>query len=326
MNSFRVSKNKIITFFTIIIVFFIALVVSNRGEYVDNDYLAYEIMFDDYKSTNVEPMYKIISMIVHSMNFDFTLLLFIFCFFSILLKIYALILAKKDRIVEGEGFIYFLLFYFFCFFALWDLTQIRASLSISFLMISFFVYPTYSKFCLKLLALLSHYSISFVLFFEFIYYVVNRNILLHIIFTTIFCVCLYFLIGFTPYAVYDSLSYSESFNPLSFKNLFIVFSFLMILFFYKNYDSNYYFVKKLSALSISLLIMYYIFGLRYPSAAIRVADLSLFFSLLSLTFIRNNSVLMIYKYISLIILSVYFTYIFYIADDPVISLDEWGVK
>ena len=326
MNSFRVSKNKIITFFTIIIVFFIALVVSNRGEYVDNDYLAYEIMFDDYKSTNVEPMYKIISMIVHSMNFDFTLLLFIFCFFSILLKIYALILAKKDRIVEGEGFIYFLLFYFFCFFALWDLTQIRASLSISFLMISFFVYPTYSKFCLKLLALLSHYSISFVLFFEFIYYVVNRNILLHIIFTTIFCVCLYFLIGFTPYAVYDSLSYSESFNPLSFKNLFIVFSFLMILFFYKNYDSNYYFVKKLSALSISLLIMYYIFGLRYPSVAIRVADLSLFFSLLSLTFIRNNSVLMIYKYISLIILSVYFTYIFYIADDPVISLDEWGVK
>lgn len=326
MNSFRVSKNKIITFFTIVFVFIIALIVSNRGEYVDNDYLAYEIMFDDYKSFNVEPMYKLISMIVHSMNFDFTLLLFIFCFFSILLKIYALILAKQNRIVRNESFIYFLLFYFFCFFALWDLTQIRASLSISFLMISFFVINIYKSIFFKILALLSHYSISFVLVFEIIYYVVKKNIFIHVLMTFIFCVILYFIIGFTPYAIYDSSSYTESFNPLSFKNLFILFTFFMVQFFCNKNFENFYFVKKFSALSISLLIMYYIFGLRYPSVAIRVADLSLFFGLLSLTFVRSNSVLMIYKYISLIILLVFFTYIFYMADDPVISLNEWGVK
>lgn len=326
MNNFKVSKNKIIYFFTIIFVFLIALIVSKRGEYVDNDYQAYEIIFEDYKNISVEPVYKIISILVHSLNFDFTLLLFIFCFFSIFFKIYALILAKKERVISNEGLFYFLLFYFFCFFALWDLTQIRASLSISFLMISFFVLSRNVKLFFKLLALLSHYSISFVLVFEFIYYIVKRNILLHIAFTTIFCVCLYFLIGFTPYVVYDSSSYTESFNPLSFKNFFIIFSFLMIMYFYKNKDENFYFVKKLSVLSISLLIMYYIFGSRYPSIAIRVADLSLFFGLLSLTFIRNNSVLMLYKYISLIILTVYFTYIFYIADNPVISLDEWGVN
>ena len=326
MNSFRVSKNKIITFFTIIIVFFITLVVSNRGEYVDNDYLAYEIMFDDYKSTNVEPMYKIISMIVHSMNFDFTLLLFIFCFFSILLKIYALILAKKDRIVEGEGFIYFLLFYFFCFFALWDLTQIRASLSISFLMISFFVINLYKSIVFKILALVSHYSISFVLIFDFIYYITRRNIFLHILISICFCFFLYFLIGFTPYAVYDVTSYSEKFNPISFKNIFLIITFFLIYFTYKENWSNGILVRKLSALSISLLIMYYIFGLKYPSVAIRVSDLSLFFGLLSLTFVRVNSILILYKYIVLIILSIYFTYSFYFSGSSIIRLDQWGLK
>lgn len=326
MNSFKVSKNKIISFFTFIAVFFIALFVSSRGKYVDNDYQAYEIMFDDYKSFSVEPIYKLISIVVHSLNFEFEFLLFIFCFFSILLKIYTLLLAKANRRIGNEGLIYFLLFYFFCFFALWDLTQIRASLSISFLMLSFFIISPYKKIFFKLLALLSHYSVSFVLVFEFIYHIVKRNIYLHILFTTIFCICLYFLIGFTPYAVYDSSSYTESFNPISFKNLFIVFNFFMIIFFYKYNDENFYFVRKLSVLSISLLIMYYVFGLNYPSVAIRVADLSLFFGLLSLAFIRNNSVLMLYKYISLIILAIYFTYIFYMADNPVISLDKWGVK
>lgn len=326
MNNFRVSKHKIISFFTIIFVFFISLIVSKRGEYVDNDYQAYKIMFDDYKNFSVEPIYKLISMLVHSLSFDFTILLFIFCFFSILFKIYSLILARKEGGVGNEGFFYFLFFYFFCFFALWDLTQIRASLSISFLMISFFVYPTYSKFCLKLLALLSHYSISFVLFFEFIYYVVNRNILLHIIFTTIFCVCLYFLIGFTPYAVYDVTSYSEKFNPISFKNIFLIITFFLIYFTYKENWSNGILVRKLSALSISLLIMYYIFGLKYPSVAIRVSDLSLFFGLLSLTFVRVNSILILYKYIVLIILSIYFTYSFYFSGSSIIRLDQWGLK
>lgn len=324
MNA-KLKKSTILTCLFFLTSIILSHFVAGRGRYVDSDYVAYEYMFNNYTHISVEPIYKIISFFVKNLNFDFTILLFIFCFFSILLKIYSLILAKKEGKVGSEGLVYFLFFYFFCFFALWDLTQIRASLSISFLMLSFFVYPAYIKFFFKLLALLSHYSISFVLFFEFIYYIVKRNILLHITFTTIFCVCLYFLIGFTPYAVYDSLSYSESFNPLSFKNIFIIVSFFMVLFFYKNND-NFYLVRKLSALSISLLIMYYIFGLRYPSVAIRVADLSLFFGLLSLTFVRSNSVLMIYKYISLIILSVYFTYIFYMADDPVISLDEWGVK
>lgn len=324
MNA-KLKKSTILTCLFSLTSIILSYFVSGRGRYADSDYVAYEYMFDNYTHIGIEPIYKIVSFFLKNLNFDFTVLLFVFCFFSILFKIYSLILAKKGGKVGSEGLVYFLFFYFFCFFALWDLTQIRASLSISFLMISYFVSPKYAKFCFKLLALLSHYSISFVLFFEFIYYIVKRNILLHITFTTIFCVCLYFLIGFTPYAVYDSLSYSESFNPLSFKNIFIIVSFFMVLFFYKNND-NFYLVRKLSALSISLLIMYYIFGLRYPSVAIRVADLSLFLGLLSLTFVRSNSVLMIYKYISLIILSVYFTYIFYMADDPVISLDEWGVK
>lgn len=326
MNSFKVSKNKIISFFTFIAVFFIALFVSSRGKYVDNDYQAYEIMFDDYKSFSVEPIYKLISIVVHSLNFEFEFLLFIFCFFSILLKIYSLIFAKNEKKIENEGLIYFLFFYFFCFFALWDLTQIRASLSISFLMLSFFIISPYKKSFFKLLALFSHYSISFVLVFEFIYYVVKRNIYLHILFTTIFCICLYFLIGFTSYAVYDISSYVEKFNPVSFKNIFLIFTFFLIFFMYKEKYQNGLLVRKLSALSISLLIMYYIFGLKYPSVAIRVSDLSLFFGLLSLTFVRVNSILFLYKYITLVILSIYFTYAFYLSNTPIIRLSEWGIK
>lgn len=326
MLNYKISVTSVYKFFTVLFVSILAHLVSMRGRNVDNDYQAYEYMFEEYKNFSVEPVYKFISMVVHTLNLEFEFFLFIFCFLSILLKIYSLIIAKSERKIENEGLVYFLLFYFFCFFALWDLTQIRASLSISLLMISFFVFSRNVKLFFKLLALLSHYSISFVLVFEFIYHIVKQNILLHIAFTILFCLSLYFLIGFTPYVVYDSSSYTESFNPLSFKNVFIIFSFLMITYFYKNKDENFYFVKKLSALSISLLIMYYIFGFRYPSIAIRIADLSLFFGMLSLTFIRNNSVLMLYKYLSIIILAVYFTYIFYIADNPVINLDGWGIN
>lgn len=322
--NFLVKKTTILAFFCFLVTIIISYIVSNRGSNVDSDYLAYLYMFENYNNISVEPTFKIFSMVINNLDFNFKFLLFIFCFFSILLKLYSLILAKSRRKIENEGLLYFLLFYFFCFFALWDLTQIRASLSISFLMLSFFIISPYKKIFFKLLAVLSHYSVSFVLIFEFIYYIVKRNIYLHILFTMIVCICLYFLIGFTPYAVYDSSVYTESFNPISFKNLFIVFNFFMIMYFYKNNEENFYFARKLSALSISLLIMYYVFGLKYPSVAIRVADLSLFLGLLGLTFIRNNSILLLYKYISLIILSVYFTYIFYLAESPVIRLNEWG--
>ncbi|WP_284091587.1 EpsG family protein [Acinetobacter pittii] len=326
MTNLKVSKNSIITFFTIIIVFFIAMIVSNRGAYVDNDYQAYEIMFDNYSTSNIEPVYKTISMFLNGLNLGFSSLLFLFCFFSILLKIYSFILAKKIKLIGNEGFAYFVFFYFFCFFALWDLTQIRASLAVSFLMLSFFSLKPYKKLIFKILALLTHYSISFVLVFELIYSLVKRNIYLHLFFSLILCVCLFYLVGLTPYVVYDASSYSEKFNPVSFKNLFIILTFFIIKILFNSKDDNKYYVEKLSALSISLLIMYYVFGFKYPSIAIRVADYSLFFSALSLAFVRNNGILNIYKYISLIFMAVYFTYIFYLSDTSIIHLDEWGVK
>ncbi|QXB44911.1 EpsG family protein [Acinetobacter seifertii] len=326
MSNFKVSKNSIITFFTIIVVFFIALTVSNRGPYVDNDYQAYEVMFENYSTSNVEPVYKIISMFLNSWDLDFSSLLFLFCFFSILLKIYSFILAKKIKLIGNEGFTYFIFIYFFCFFALWDLTQIRASLAVSFLMLSFFSLKPYKKAIFKILALLTHYSISFVLLFELIYSLVRRNIYLHLLFSLILCVCLFYLVGLTPYVVYDASSYSEKFNPISFKNLFIILTFFVVRLLFNRKDDNRYYIEKLSALSISLLIMYYVFGFKYPSIAIRVADYSLFFSVLSLVFVRNNGVLNIYKYVSLIVMAIYFTYIFYLSDTSIIHLDEWGIK
>lgn len=326
MSNFKVPKNSIITFFTIIIVLFIALIVSNRGAYVDNDYQTYKLMFDDYSNFKVEPVFKYFSNLLNFLHLDFTYLLFIFCFFSILLKIYSLILAKKDKLINNENLIYFIGFYFFCFFALWDMTQIRASLAVSFLMLSFFVMKPYKKLIFKLLAIFSHYSISFVFIFELIYLFVKRNLYLYLLFSTTFCVCLYFLIGFTPYSVYEASSYTEKFNPISFKNLFIFVTFLIVTNLIKSNSINAYFVRKLSALSIGLLIMYYIFGFNYPSIAIRVADYSLFFSMLSLVFARNNGVLTVYKYSSLIVMAIYFTYIFYLSDTPIIRLAEWGVK
>ncbi|QNX32060.1 EpsG family protein [Acinetobacter seifertii] len=64
-----------------IIVFFIALIVSNRGAYVDNDYQTYKLMFDDYSNFKVEPVFKYFSNLLNFLHLDFTYLLFIFCFF-----------------------------------------------------------------------------------------------------------------------------------------------------------------------------------------------------------------------------------------------------
>lgn len=123
MLNYKISVTSVYKFFTVLFVLILAHLVSMRGRDVDNDYQAYEYMFEEYKNFSVEPVYKFISMVVHSLNFEFKFLLFIFCFLSILLKIYSLILAKSERKIENEGLIYFLLFYFFCFFALWDLPR-----------------------------------------------------------------------------------------------------------------------------------------------------------------------------------------------------------
>ena len=102
MNA-KLKKSTILTCLFFLTSIILSHFVAGRGRYVDSDYVAYEYMFNNYTHISVEPIYKIISFFVKNLNFDFTILLFIFCFFSILLKIYSLILAKKEGKVGSEG-------------------------------------------------------------------------------------------------------------------------------------------------------------------------------------------------------------------------------
>ena len=322
---YEIKISNLWKFLFLFLAIIISYIVSHRGPYVDYDYQSYKEMFYSFNSINVEPTFKLIALVFQNFENGFVYLLFVFCFLSLYLKLLSVLNAKNNKQLSDSDLFYFILFYFICFFGLWDLTQIRASIAVSFFIFSLFIFNRFNKVFFTLLAVLSHYSLFIVVVFETIFRLVKRNIFIYIFVVLIFSYLIKTIIGMTSYNVYNASTYKEVFSILSFKNLYIVSSFMVVLFFtnfFRN-DSKQ-LLMNFSAISIGLFVLYLVVGVTYPSVAIRIADFSLFFAIFAFVFSRGNFYLNMYRFITLIILSIYFIDVLYLDSNSVIKLDAWG--
>lgn len=136
------------------------LIAGLRGEGVDRDYSNYIILFKNYNTNLVEPLFYIISYIVHNFLFSNPTFLFvIFAFIGISSKLWAI----KQL---SEFWVLSLVIYLGGFFILHDLTQIRVCVASGFLLLC--IKPIYERnwklfLLFSSVAISSHYSAILIL-------------------------------------------------------------------------------------------------------------------------------------------------------------------
>lgn len=131
-----------------------------RGEGVDRDYLNYVYLFENFSNSLIEPLFYIISFIIHKFLFSDPLYLFvIFAFIGVSTKFWA---------IKQLSDLWFLtlVIYIGEFFILHDLTQIRVGIASGFLLLC--IKPIYERnwklfLLFSTIAILSHYSAILIL-------------------------------------------------------------------------------------------------------------------------------------------------------------------
>ncbi|AUT35991.1 EpsG family protein [Acinetobacter pittii] len=319
MNGLILKKRNFFFFFIAIGILLLSIVVANRGPNVDSDYYTY-LDYYSYGHQNVEPVFKIASNIFHYINNGFIWMLGFFAFFGLLLKIRAFydFFYKKSFL----SFLYMLFMYLVVFFPIWEMTQIRMGLAISLLVYAFIIVDKlWIKALFCLMALLCHYGTSIVIVLYFIFYFFSNRKILAFSLSSLVVYIFSQLIVRSNYEVYNVDSYSEVFNPYSFKNLYIFLSSLFVIFICY-IDKKYNNINIIMAfISLMLLVLYFIVGSTYPSIAIRYADISLFFCLLALGLIYNSPYASIYKLVSFFVLIPYFFNTYFLSSPPVVNIN-----
>ncbi|EHU1559404.1 EpsG family protein [Acinetobacter baumannii] len=319
MNSLILKKRNFFFFFISIGILFLSIVVANRGPNVDSDYYTY-LDYYSYGHQNVEPIFKIVSNIFHHLNNGFIWLLGFYAFFGLLLKtrVFYDFFYKKSFL----SFLYMFFMYLVVFFPIWEMTQIRMGLAISLLIYAFVVIDKlWVKILFCLIALLCHYGTSIIIALYFIFHLFSKRKILAFLLSSFVVFIFSQLIVRSNYEVYNVDSYNEVFNPYSFKNLYIFLSSIFVIFICY-VDNKYDNINvKMAFISLMLLFLYFIVGSTYPSIAIRYADISLFFSLLSLGLLYQSPYASIYKVVSFIVLIPYFFNIYFLSSPPVVNIN-----
>lgn len=322
---FKVKKYNFLFFFFIFFSFYVSLLVANRPPYFDRDYIVYYTYFLE-NNKSVEITFQMVSNITHKLNNGFIYLLFFYCFLSLIIKFRLFI----DVFYRNSTFsyIYILLLYAFVFFPIWEMTQIRGGLAIGIVLYGILCCEKLvSKFLFMISALLFHNGMIILIGLYLIIYFFKNKPYISLFISLIFIFIFKISIGFTSYEVYNVNQRGELFNIFSFKNIYIVFTNLFILFFakkfYKGYQ-NYNLVIILLKISFLMLVMCIYVGLDYPSVSIRYSDMVLFLTILALNLLPNNKIVVTYKLLTLIIFAPFFFNIYFLSSDPVFDMDRWN--
>ena len=229
--SFIVSKRNICIINTLLLSLFVSYFVAIRPEDLAPDYHIYLTMYENPDARLSELTFLFFQNIYTSFDNGFYYLLFTYAVLSIFTKIYAL----KDQ--NSINVIIFSFFYIISFFPLWELTQIRISLSVGL----FFIFLMNNKWrILPVLSILFHYSMVFFVIPYYFYLILKRNIFYYIFSIIFICFLTLLVIKYTPYAVYDVLENQAEYNIFSIKNLLI----LLIWFFISHKEIIFLYIEK----------------------------------------------------------------------------------
>jgi len=288
----------------------VSLIISLRPLGLDKDYQNYLEYYNSIlqgASVNVEVGYKILVWLNAGLGIEFLGVLFVFAFIAIYGKC---VLLRRLPGARKSDWLYFGLLYFLTFFPLWELTQIRNAAAVAVCCLALLEEKKLNALFYFLAAILLH-NVSFMILALWLVQRYFNRFKYAIIGAVVVVVSV--LLKYMPY--YESYAadiYAEKFNPFSLKVLFIIITF------------GYVQVSKsrqaqiFSYYSLGLLLFYFGMG-EMPAAAVRVADISLFFTVLSLS-ITRGSLDWIYKTATLLALGYMFTSISYFGGAKLIDL------
>jgi len=293
-----------------VLVAIVSLLIAMRPVDLDKDYLNYLEYYNSILNgtpVGVEFGYKLFSWIFDFFGVGFIGVLYAYAFVALYGKFKIFQRIKTSRPTE---YLFFGVLYFLTFFPLWELTQIRnaAAMAVASLAI---LETKKSRAVLYFLGAVLLHNVSFMIlalwfvqrFFDSVKYLIIFGVVITV----------YLGLEFMPYyQLYAADVYLEKFNPFSLKVLFIVATFVYLQF------CSQPLAKKFAYYSIGLLLFYFSMG-RMPAAAVRIADISLYFSVLALS-LAHLQFSWAYKLATLAALGYVFTSISYLGESPLINL------
>jgi hypothetical protein len=293
-----------------------AALVAGRPLGMDKDYQNYLEYYNSILNgefVNVEIGYKVISWLSYGLGAGFYGVLFAFALTAIYGKC---VLMRRLPDTRRREWLYFGVLYFLIFFPLWELTQIRNAAAVSICCLAL-LEEKKTKALLYFIAAIFLHNVSFMIvclwlvrrFFDRFKYQIIISVV----------VSVYGLLEYMPYyQSYAADVYVEKFNPFSLKVLFILISIGYVQ------VSKGQYAKIFSYYAFGLLLFYFAMG-KMPAAAVRVADISLFFTVLAVS-ISRNYVGIFYKAATLLALGYMFISISYFGDAKLIDLSVFSFK
>lgn len=288
----------------------VALAVALRPLGMDKDYQNYAEYYNSIVAgqyVNVELGYKLLSWLNEVLGVGFLGVLYVYAFTAMYSK-YVLI-RRLSGVSAGQG-VYFGIIYFLVLFPFWELTQIRNAAAIAVCCLAI-IEARKSKACIYFCFAILLHNVSFiVLGFWLLRRYFNGSKYL-ILIVGVAAVSL-FLEYMPYYQFYATDVYAEKFNPFSFKVLFITVTFFYVQF------SKVEQARVFAYYSLGFLLLYFAMA-KMSAAAVRVADVSLFFSILALS-ISRGCLAWFYKLAVLVALGSVFTWISYFSEARLINL------
>lgn len=299
----------------IVAFFFVALaslLIALRPIGFDNDYQTYLEYYDKIVAGDppgVEVGYQLISLFFDCVGIGFVGVLYTYAFIALYAKFKFFQRVDSYRGIR-EGLFFFIV-YLLVFFPVWELTQIRNAAAVAVAALAILESRKTSSGFYFLFAVLLH-NVSFLIIALWLV----QRFLGSLKYPIVTGVALVVFLGleYAPYyKLYAADVYQEDFNPLSLKNLFIIVTFAYVQFCKRPL------AKSFAYYSLSLLLFYLAMG-KMPAAAIRIADISLFFALLALSLVHMRFS-WLYKLLTIFALGYVFTNISYLGEAPLINLD-----
>ncbi|MFA3315265.1 EpsG family protein [Acinetobacter baumannii] len=319
-----VRKNNFIILLISPLLFLISYIFSLQGPSFSKDYMGYYYYYYYEMPKTIEPVFHILVNLLKSFNLEFGILLLLFFLGSIFFKILSIPNFIIRRDVKFINIFFFCSFYFVVFFALWDLTQIRVGLGMAFYIYGLSCKDKRLKNLFYLLSILTHYSLFIVFVAKLIYeFFKNKSYAFFLAFLINFLI--FTLLKFSPYQEsYDSYEYNEVTTFFSAKLFFVFLSIIYIYigFYFRKVES----LIDLTSLYISFFLMltYVFLYSNYPVIAIRFLELSLFFVLFTLSFLKQNKYFFYYSFLTLMLFSFYFIRLYYLSENSLINFMNWG--
>ena len=215
------------------------------------------------------------------------------------------------------SFFFILFIYLFCFFPLWDVTQIRSSLALSFFLVAVVENKNRYMFFYLFLSILFHYGFLFicVIYLIVLYF---RNIIMTFISTFILLLIFNLIVINTRYISYNDYEFGETFNPISLKNLFVFFVSLFVAFSRYSKDIR---VRNIAIFNLNFLFFTCILGMEFASLAMRYADILLFLCFFNIAIIKEDFLSNLLKFFSLVVFIPFYIYVNFYSNNKLFDID-----